>query len=424
MKPSTVSKTLQQIKSSLESEYRNLSICGEVSNLSRSGSGHIYFSLSDEQSSLGCALFRMDAMRNPDVKKIKNGDQIVCFGSIGVYTKRGTFQLVVKRVEMAGRGRLQDELVRLKERLSKEGLFDIATKKKVPTYPKKIGLVTAEKSAAYYDFINVYKRRSLWMDVVYVPALVQGEKAPESLRASLNRLIKYHLNSPENKLDAIVLTRGGGSLEDLWSFNDEGLAWDIYNCPVPVISAVGHDVDFSISDYVADTRCETPTAAAEFLTKGQMEIKSSLTHARSRLQSHGREVVHRHRQDLMAKNPYALLNIIKTKLAVYKSKLDKLNLIDRIYDFTNYHDNTMRLEELYNGLLSYQHKIALWKEKLERLDQVIMALGPQNVLKRGYSFVKDENDDVIASHKSFQALAQGSRLKIYFHNGSGDVVKK
>ncbi|MCR9203395.1 MAG: exodeoxyribonuclease VII large subunit, partial [Halobacteriovoraceae bacterium] len=205
----TVTQVVNEIKNVLESQFRTVSVMGEVSNLSASGAGHYYFTLSDSQSSISACLFRGDAMRNPLVKNLKDGDKIIASGSVGVYGKRGTFQLITKRIAPAGEGDLKLQLERLKKRLAADGLFDMEIKKDIPKYPQRIGLITAEGSAAYHDFINVINRRSLWFDILFAPAMVQGDRAPDALRKSLFNLIKYNQEASEDKkLDVIVLTRG------------------------------------------------------------------------------------------------------------------------------------------------------------------------------------------------------------------------
>ena len=273
----SVSEVIFNIKRLLEGEFRTVSVEGEISNLSHSSSGHWYLTLSDSDSSLSAAVFKMDALRNPLMKSLKNGDKVICSGSIGVYNKRGTFQLIVKRISPVGKGDLKEQFEMLKRKLAAEGLFDPQIKKEIPTLPNRIAVITAKGAAALQDFLNIIDRRTQWYDILLSPALVQGDAAPASLRKALFNVIKYSMDAPEDKkIDVIVFTRGGGSMEDLWAFNDEGLAWDIFNCPIPVISAVGHQVDTTICDMVSDLRCETPSAAAEVLSSAQAEIKETL----------------------------------------------------------------------------------------------------------------------------------------------------
>ena len=227
--PQNVSQVIRKIKSLLEGEFRDICVEGEVTSIYQSTSGHWYFTLSDQNASIDGALFQGQAYRNPLIKDINIGDKIICHGSLGVYSKKGSFQIIANKIFTSGKGSLQAQLDKMKKKLSKEGLFDLETKKKIPSFPRRIGVVTSLQGAALQDFINIYQRRAVWVDILVSPALVQGEEAPSSLRQALGNLIRYSLDADKTKqIDAIVLTRGGGSLEDLWAFNDEGLAWDIF----------------------------------------------------------------------------------------------------------------------------------------------------------------------------------------------------
>ncbi len=422
--PPTVSQVIGSIKNCLEGQFKTVEVIGEVSNLSRSGAGHCYFTLSDAKASLNCCLFKMDALRNPISKEIRNGDKITAFGGVGVYAQRGSFQLIAKRITKAGVGDLKVELENLKKRLSAEGLFDIAAKKQIPEFPKKMGLITAQGSAAYHDFINVTKRRTAWMNILFSPATVQGKAAPNSLRKSLESLIKFHLQaSPEDKLDAIVLTRGGGSLEDLWAFNDEGLAWDIFNCPIPIISAVGHDVDFSISDYVSDKRCETPTAAAEILSEGQSRLISRLERVRVSLRSSMKSCLVRNKHRVESSGPGSIIRIIETKFYHLQKRLMACRIDNRLNEFVGYSEKTLRLEECFRGLNTFTNKVSELKLRVENNHKMLSLLDPRNVLNRGYSFVQDSNGAVISDIKNFKELTDNSLISIHFKDGIGTVVK-
>lgn len=420
----TVSEALFQIKSSLESNFRNISVQGEVTNYSPSAAGHIYLTLSDGQSALSCALFRMDAMRNPISKTLSNGDKVICHGGIGVYTKRGTFQLIIKRIEPVGKGDLKEQFEKLKARLAGEGLFDLSIKKKIAKLPKRIGLVTGKNSAAYFDFINVTKRRGLWMDVLIRPALVQGDKSASSIRKGLNDLIKYHLEATEDKkLDVIVLSRGGGAMEDLWSFNDEGLAWDIFNCPIPIISAVGHDVDYTICDYVSDLRCETPTAAAEYLCRGQVELSQRLESSLRRLNEGSRSMLFKYKQQLSHNSVSKLSLGLQKLLMLSKRRLDKNNITHRLREFAGYHDKILELEEQFNRLTKFHMAIEKKKNRLEENHKLLTALNPHSILGRGYTFVKDDKGKVVSSFADFEKIEMVHKLKIHFKDGQGNVQK-
>lgn len=415
----TVSELVGSIKEVLEETFHEVMVQGEVTNLSPSGAGHWYFNLSDENACISCALFKGDALRNPLIRNLKDGDKIIVAGPISVYQKRGTFQVLAKRILPAGEGQLKLQFERLKAKLSHEGLFDIAKKKPLPLFPKRIAVITAEHGAALQDFLNVMKRRSLWLDILIVPALVQGDGAPRSLLAALKKVQGL------SDIDVIVFTRGGGSLEDLWAFNDENLIRAIADCPVPVISAVGHQVDYTLCDYVADHRSETPTAAAETLSQPQTELKGRLTFCQTHLKS-SLFKVHQQVQIMRQKfHPVQLLNLMRTKLHEAEKRLSEIHLKGRAEELIGLPEASQRLDE---AILRLKHSTELntraEKEKLNRLEQVLRALNPSNVLNRGYSYLAIENGTVISSAEQFNKEASGTKLKIHFHDGNGSVIKE
>lgn len=415
----TVSDLVASIKDVLEEQFHEVMVQGEVTNLSPSGAGHWYFTLSDENASLSCALFKGDALRNPLIRNLKDGDKIVIVGPISVYSKRGTFQLLAKRIFPAGEGQLKLQYERLKAKLSQEGLFDIERKKPIPAFPRRVAVITAEHGAALQDFLNVMSRRSLWLDILIIPALVQGDGAPKSLIAA----VKKAQNIPD--IDVVVLTRGGGSLEDLWAFNDENLIRTIYDCPIPVISAVGHQVDFTLCDYVSDHRSETPTGAAETLSQPQTELKARLLFCQTHLKSDLFKL-YQHVQLMVQKfHPRELLNLMKHKIHEAEKRLAAVSLLDRAEDLIGLAESSQRVDE---AILKLQHASEInsnkLKEKLLRLEHVLGALNPSNVLGRGYSYLSSPDGKVVASAKDFAKEKSGSRLEIHFHDGNGSVVKE
>ena len=414
----SVSDLVSSIKDVLEEQFQEVMVQGEVTNLSPSGAGHWYFTLSDENASLSCALFKGDAMRNPLIRNLKDGDKIVVVGPISVYSKRGSFQLLAKRIFPAGEGQLKLQFERLKARLSQEGLFDIEKKKAIPPFPKRVAVITAEHGAALQDFLNVMKRRSLWLDILIIPAAVQGDAAPKSLWNALKKAQAI------KDIDVIVLTRGGGSLEDLWAFNDENLVRAIFDCPIPVISAVGHQVDFSLCDYVADLRSETPTAAAETLSQPQTELKSRMIFCQSHMKSDLFKL-YQHVQLMTQKfHPRELLNLMKQKIHDGEKRLAQIHLKDRAEALTGLPEAQQRVDE---ALLKLRHSTELkgrsLNDKLVRLEQVLGALNPGNVLSRGYSYVRLQDGEVLSSVKDFEKKEKGSKLEIYFHDGKGSALK-
>lgn len=397
-----VSQVVSEIKDLLEAEFTNISIEGEVSNLSLSSAGHWYFTLSDKDSSISGAIFKMDALRNPQIKLIKDGAKVVVYGDVNVYQRRGTFQIVAKKIVLVGVGDLKEQFEKLKKKLATEGLFDLEVKKKIPLMPKRVAIITAERGAALQDFLNIYKRRSLWMDILVSPAIVQGKDAPESIRKALHNLIKYSLEAPaDKKLDVIVLARGGGSLEDLWAFNDEGLAWDIFNCPIPTISAIGHEVDFSISDFVSDLRAETPSAAAEILTHEQTMIKDKIFSLKNRL-----------------------IGVMRLKYITIERKLRNFELHNRLNELTHINDYYLRLDEnLEHMKRTLKTKFERLGMKLDKYSSIMAALNPEKVLERGYTYLETDEGSVISSKKIFDITKPDIKLLIHFSDGKGIVRK-
>jgi exodeoxyribonuclease VII large subunit len=415
----SVSELVISIKNLLEEEFQEIMVQGEVSNLSPSAAGHWYFTLSDENACISCALFRGDALRNPLIRNLKDGDKIVLLGPISVYQKRGTFQLLAKRLMPAGEGVLKLQFEKLKAKLSHEGLFDLEKKRAIPLFPERIAVITAEHGAALQDFLNVMKRRSLWLDIVIIPALVQGEGSAKSLVDA----IKKAESLPG--IQVIVLTRGGGSMEDLWSFNDEALVRTMALCPIPTISAVGHQVDYSLCDYVADHRSETPTAAAETLSQPQTELNARLKYCHGHLRSDLFKL-NQHVQLLVQKfHPREMLNQIWQNVQMAHKKLSSIRLLDREAELIGHHQAAQKLDE---ALLRLSHAIKLTsfnrKEQLKRLEQVLSALNPNQVLGRGYSYIKLKEGKLLNSLKQYNQLGPGAPIELHFSDGIGTALKE
>ncbi|MDC0253601.1 exodeoxyribonuclease VII large subunit [Bacteriovoracales bacterium] len=420
----TVSQVINRIKNLIESQLDYVTVVGELINLSSSGAGHWYFSLTDSNTILAAALFRMDAHRNPLIKKIKSGDKVVCHGKINVYPKKGTFQLIVNSINPIGKGELKEKFELLKTKLAREGLFDLEKKKKIPKFPKKIGIITSIDGAAIQDFLKIYKRRSLWNNIIVCPALVQGEQSSASLRKALEKMIRYDLqSSPEQKLDALILSRGGGSLEDLWSFNDEGLAWDIFNCPIPVISAVGHEVDFTISDYVSDFRCETPSAAAELLSEGQVQLRRQLLNYKKGLISSTEKKIGYFQRRTELHAPNVIMREIWKLFNIYQRKLQRFEIKNRLFELVKIHEKSQRLDDLsdtmFHDIDSLMLKI---QNNLETKFEMLRLLDPDNILGRGYSYLKHQRK-VVSNYERFDKINEGEELEIVFQDGKGKVQK-
>lgn len=424
-KPKNVSQVVGEIKNLLESEFKDIVMEGEVTNLSLSSSGHWYFTLSDKDSAISAALFKMDAFRNPHIKMIKDGAKVIVTGDINVYPKRGTFQIIVKKIVPVGVGDLKEQFEKLKAKLRAEGLFDLDHKKPIPLMPKRVAIITALRGAALQDFLNIYKRRSLWMDVVVIPTLVQGDESPKSIRQSLFNIIKYSMEAAEDKkIDLIVLARGGGSLEDLWAFNDEALAWDLYNCPIPTISAIGHEVDYSISDFVCDLRAETPSAAAELLTQKQTEIKERMLSLRRRLMHNMEMKESRLKNRLKMCSPQNILSDIKEIFLGYQKRLNRLKIHHRLNELTHLNDHYIHLDNLISDLdQGMKLKLERLHHRLDRFEGILKVTDPNNVLERGYSYIELSEKKYVLSAKSFDKLKEDQEISIKFHDGKRKVKK-
>jgi exodeoxyribonuclease VII large subunit len=438
----SVSQLLDGVKSTLEGEFANVHVVGEISNLSKSTAGHWYFTLSDEDASVSCALFRMDALRNPLIQRIKDGEKIEITGPISVYKKRGTFQVIVRRLKPHGQGNLALQFEKLKQKLMQQGLFKDEHKKSIPRYPQKIAVITAPRGAALQDFLNIIERRSHWFGITVIPAIVQGDDSPRSLIRALKNAQQL------GDIDLIVLTRGGGSMEDLWSFNDEALAHEIFNCEIPIISAVGHQVDFTLCDFVADHRCETPSAAAEFISQPQVEIKRNMRllgqrlvstierryfRARQRLSELSPEILKSSLKDSMNLaeqalsqfDPQRLGYAVEKSIDVRKNELERLNMSRRFYELTRAHEHHMTMDEQLNRL---KHSVSLsLKEsdaKLNTFSKVLKSLDPNNVLERGYSYITSNSGQVVQDAIEFKRLPSDEKLQIHFADGTGNVLKE
>jgi len=423
--PITVTQFVSQVKNLLEGEFRNVCIIGEITNLSASSAGHYYFSVSDKDSAVSAALFRGNAMRNPLIKKLQDGDKVILHGNMGVYAKRGTFQIIVTRIEKAGKGDLLAQFELLKKKLAGEGLFDPSIKKEIPAYPKRVAVITSIGGAALQDFNNVYKRRSIWMDILIVPAVVQGAASPNSLRKAINLINLYQKQAPsDKKIDVVVLTRGGGSLEDLWAFNDEALARDLFSLSIPCVSAVGHQVDYTITDFVADLRCETPTAAAEILTYPQTKLKEGLHHSVTRLNSEIRHILADIKEVLDKAHPREILNQIWQNFLNLRKKIETLNISPRFYELTRIHEKQIFLDEMLTRMK--QMMLEWCRDKTsqnEKMFELLRVLNPNNVLGRGYVYIRDEKGKIIPSLSSYSKLKQNEKLRLNFHDGEGSALK-
>jgi len=354
----------------------------------------MYLSLKDAKSVLRCAMFK----RSNDILKFKpkDGMQVVCFGRISVYELRGDYQLIIERMEPKGLGALQIAFQQLKEKLSKEGLFDPAHKVAIPFLPTRIGVVTSPTGAAIRDILNVLSRRFVNVNVILYPVMVQGEGSAEQIAEAIdefNRLKELSRGKIED-VDVLIVGRGGGSLEDLWAFNEEIVARAIYNSRIPVISAVGHEIDWTISDFVADLRAATPSAAAEMVVAKKEELLSGVRNSTARLNTAIESMLDLLSSQLLSlKGAYVLRQPLNV-LIQYQQRVDELT-------------KTMSVKVLHFVEMQNQE----FKTAIGRLE----ALSPLAILSRGYSITKKLNDDKII--KDANQLKKGDEIITRLYKG-------
>lgn len=415
----------------LERDFCSIWVEGEVSNFHRPASGHVYFTLKDPEARLRAVLFRGQASRLPF--RLEDGQHILCLGRLNVYPARGELQLVAEAVEPLGTGALQLAFEQLKERLASQGLFDPAHKQPLPLLPKRVFILTSASGAALHDFVHAARSRSPSARLVLCPASVQGASAPGELISAL-----LLVQEVAEEGDVVLVTRGGGSLEDLWAFNDEDLARAIFAFPLPVVSAVGHEVDFTITDFVADRRAPTPTAAAQVLFPDKEELLGRLQAIKGRLLfsakdriSNGQQriLVLRHRlrdprQRLMKGRlrleecNRRLSHEIRRHFIAWGQRLSGLNHgLMRIEPSRRLDIAKAGLKSLDQRLVrAYRVHTANRREHLRRVVEHLDAVSPLAVLRRGYSLVYRLSDDQLV--RKAEQVAKGERLLIRLEEGT------
>ena len=430
----SVGELNRSAKAILESNFSSVSVLGEISNLAQPSSGHIYFTLKDEEGSIRCAMFKNQKMRmnfNP-----KDGDQCVLKGQVSLYTARGDYQLIVRHMQPAGIGNLMQKFEELKQKLDKEGLFDPLKKQEIPFPPKHIGVITSASTAALQDVITTIKRRAPATKVSLSPAIVQGDAAPKSIIEALDLILLFNDTATE-PIDTVVLTRGGGSIEDLWAFNNEDLAREIYDFPIPLISGVGHEIDFTIADFVSDMRAPTPTAAAELVTEFQFQLEDRLKEIKLGLLNGFENLLQNKKQklDLIESNlktPQAILNEQKQAMrnielrltqsfekSFLKSK-QRLELLDQLLTEKNPYKSIKDLFDKINFISKDMIKNISYilEKKLKNIDSIesnLNAFSPLAVLDRGYAIVQNIEGKAIRSSKELQ---DGELVKTRLSSGS------
>ncbi len=383
-RPLSITELTAKIKGILEPAFYDVWVQGEVSNLRPATSGHLYFSLKDAGSAISAAMFGAGGKKRLSFD-LKDGLQVLCKGKISVYAPRGNYQFIIDQIEPLGAGALQVAFEQLKAKLTAEGIFDPSKKLGLPPFPKKIAVITSPSGAAIRDILNILKRRAPHLEVLVVPAVVQGEEAPRQLIRGIEAVNRFKL------AEIIILARGGGSIEDLWSFNDETLARAIFASELPIISAVGHEIDFTISDFVSDLRAPTPSAAAEIVSGHWMDVFRQIQVSGERMRS----VILR---DLQSRK-----NLLSHLSARVISPLDKLR------------EQMQRIDEWSSRMERSIHQVV--ERRRLAFGQVtgkLEALSPLKVLDRGYSISRNENGKVLRSRTDAKS---GEKFQVVFSDG-------
>lgn len=424
-----ITRLNREARAILEGSFPQIWVQGEISNLAQPASGHIYFSLKDEHSQVRCAMFRN---RRPLLKfKPENGSEVLVRANVSLYEDRGEFQLIIDYMEPAGSGALQRAFEELKQRLFKEGLFNEEHKLPVPHMAKTIGVITSPTGAAIRDILSILRRRFPLARVIVYPTAVQGEGAAEQIIAMLQEAER------RKECEVLILARGGGSLEDLWAFNNENLARTIFRCTIPVVSGIGHEIDFTIADFVADHRAATPSAAAEMVSPDQVQIKATLTeHHRKLLRiinvqfnelkqklwnlekriPHPARIIQTiyQRLDSLA---LRINHLIRSRVSAQSTQLSELTAqlghYNPVYSLKIYVERCDQIQQRLQQ--SIIHMLKQFNANLENISRALDTVSPLSTLNRGYAIVtKIENNHIV--HNAAQ-LNKGDRLHARFAKG-------
>jgi exodeoxyribonuclease VII large subunit len=432
----TVTELTREVRELLETEIGEVWVEGEISNFRAQASGHLYFTLKDAGAQLSVVMFRGNAA---SLKfKLSDGLQVVAFGELSVYEARGQYQLIARRMEPKGYGALQLAFEQLKQKLAAEGLFEAARKKPIPAYPEHIGIVTSPTGAAIRDILNIIERRFPNIHIVIAPVRVQGDGAAEEIAAAVDELNSLN-ESDRLPLDVLIVTRGGGSIEDLWAFNEEVVARAVARSKIPTISAVGHEIDFTICDFVADLRAPTPSAAAELVVKQRLELAETVAALGQRLERETETALDllKHRLELVAtsyvfRKPAELVRQYQQRvddalasiegaatqwlvarhgrIEVFSEQLARLSPTARVTQYRQ------RLENLRER---QAHALKSWRQErqhaLKELSGQLALLSPQNVLNRGYSITTRASDGKVLTAAA--QVRKGERIRTRLREG-------
>jgi exodeoxyribonuclease VII large subunit len=383
----TVCEITREIKRNLEEGFPPVAVEGEISNFKRHTSGHLYFSLKDAEAQIACVMWRG---RNQNLPfQPQDGTKVLALGNLTVYERQGKYQLDVLWLRPVGAGELQLAFETLKRKLAEEGLFDAGRKKTIPEFPRRIGIVTSETGAAIYDITSIIARRAPWIQLILRPVRVQGEGAAEDIARAIDEFNEY------GEVDILIVGRGGGSLEDLWAFNEEVVARAIFRSRIPIVSAVGHEVDFSISDFVSDLRAPTPSAAAELVVRDKIELTERLRVLAVR--------IHRYVRDRIGMSRERILSLEKS----YGLRRPQ----ERIREFHQRLDDVVRTLESAAGT-----RVRQLTSDMEKKQEKLLALNPEAVLQRGYSITtRIQNGRIV---RRAQELETSDSVRIRFASGA------
>lgn len=435
----SVAELTRTIRNLLESRFRAVWVQGEISNYKKHPSGHQYFTLKDQRAAIACVIFR-DTLP-PFPSSLADGMQVQVYGNVTVFEARGQYQLSVQILQSRGLGILQAKFDALKRKLEAEGLFEISRKRSLPKFPRRVGIITSPSGAAIQDMLNILHRRAPGVQVLINPVRVQGIGAGLEIATAIREL-----NSPNESwkpLDVIVLTRGGGSIEDLWEFNEEIVARAIFHSAVPIVSAVGHEVDFTIADYVADLRAPTPSAAAELIVPDVREIERRISELRNCLDKCLRAFLLSARNRLSGISEKTLFRELSRRLREAQQQLDlaketlqrtverrrllETNRLTNAALALKTHNPARELAARRQSFLEFQRRLkecALKcltnaRQRWERTHSMLRLLGPEQTLQRGYSITRDDKGNLI---RSVAVVRPGMKLRTRVSNGEFDSV--
>lgn len=437
----SITQLTREIRNRLEGTFDDIWVEGEVSNYRPHASGHHYFTLKDAKAQLSCVMFRGQARSLP--APLKDGLQVQARGEISVYEARGQYQLIARWIQPKGFGELQARFEALKRQLDSEGLFDPGRKQSLPAFPRTVALITSPTGAAIRDMLNILRRRAPWLQILVWPVRVQGTGAAGEIASALEQVGRHSGEGQISPIDTVIVGRGGGSIEDLWSFNEEIVARAIHACPLPVISAVGHEVDFTIADFVADLRAPTPSAAAELVAPDGAELRRQLETTHERMSRELERALSRWQTQLTYQHRSLSLHepsrVVEDHLQDCDNLRDSLEIAARegLSDRADRNDQLLRLLETLSPHSRLQDQFTRLKERESRLErplsdrlrglatqlahsrQMLELLNPESAFRRGFSFTTDTSGAAVTHLKQ---VDPGMKVRTRIADGEFDSI--